>query len=75
MSSKQPKTTVPTDADLKGNPGIGQSVGTTAAGVTADDMEDLQGETTFEGDTANDTNTYGGINRTPKPGTRKPERE
>ena len=27
-TSKQPKTTVPTDADLKGNPGIGTSKGT-----------------------------------------------
>ena len=70
--SKQPKTTVPSDADLKGNPMIGGSKGTTAAGLTPDELEDVQGDTTIEGDTANDTNTYGGINGTPGPGERKP---
>ena len=71
MSSKQPKTTVPTDADLKGNPGINASKGTTAAGVKADDLEELQGDNTFEGDTMNDTNTYGGINGVSGTGRRK----
>ena len=71
MSSKQPKTVVPTDADLKGNPMIGGSQGTTAAGVTADDMEELAGENTIEGDTMNDTNTYGGINGVSGTGRRK----
>lgn len=60
MSSKQPKTKVPTDADLKGNPGIGQSKGMTISGG---DPEDLQSdaESTFEGDTMNETKLDGGI--------------
>ena len=70
--SKQPKTTVPTDADLRGNPMIGGSKGTTAAGTTPDELEESEGETTIEGDTENDTNTYGGIHGTPEPGKRKP---
>ena len=69
--SKQPKTTVPTDADLKGNPMIGGDKGTTAAGITPDDLEDAQGETTIEGDTMNDTNTYGGTHGVSGPGKRK----
>lgn len=56
--SKQIKTTVPTDADLKGNPMIGQS-----QGVTPDDLEDIEGDTTVEGDTANGTNAQGGIDK------------
>ena len=40
MSSKQPKTTVPTDADLEGNPMIGGSKGVTRAGQTPNDLEE-----------------------------------
>lgn len=69
--SKQPKTTVPTDADLKGNPFIGGSKGTTAAGVTPDELEESLGETTIEGDTMNDTNTYGGTHGVSGAGERK----
>ncbi|MFE1598001.1 hypothetical protein [Methylobacterium sp. ID0610] len=58
MTSKQPKTTTPTDADLKGNPGIGTSKGTTRAGA---DPADLAGVNTEEGDVANDTTPEGGI--------------
>lgn len=36
MSNKPPKTETPTDADLKGNPGIGQSKGPTG--------HDIEGE-------------------------------
>jgi hypothetical protein len=36
MSSKHLKTDVPSDADLKGNPGIGQS-----KGMTGRDPDDL----------------------------------
>ena len=71
MSSKQPKTTVPTDADLKGNPMIGGGKGTTAAGMTPDDLEDAEGETTIEGDTLNGTNAAGGIDKGRDPASRK----
>ena len=56
MSSKQPKTTTPTDADLKGNPGIGQS-----RGQTGRDIEDVEADSTVEGDVENETNIDGGI--------------
>lgn len=61
--SKHIKTTTPTDADLKGNPLIGGSKGTTAAGISPDDLEASLGETTVEGDNANDTNTYGSVTK------------
>ncbi|WP_407520491.1 hypothetical protein [Methylobacterium oryzisoli] len=58
MSSKQPKTTTPTDADLKGNPGIGTSKGMTRSGG---DPEDIAGANTFEGDVENDVTREGGV--------------
>jgi hypothetical protein len=58
MSSKQPKTRTPTDADLKGNPGIGSSKGTTMAG---EDPDAIAGDSTFEGDVENETTPEGGI--------------
>ncbi len=51
------------DAFLEHNPMIGGSKGTTISGTTADDLQELQGETTIEGDTGNDTNPQGGINK------------
>ena len=42
---------------------IGGDKGTTASGTTPDDLEADLGETTLEGDTGNDTNTYGGIDK------------
>jgi len=51
------------DADLKRNPMIGGSKGTTIGGISADDLQDLQGETTIEGDVGNDTNAQGGIDK------------
>ena len=57
-SSKQPKTQVPTDADLKGNPGIGSSKGTTMSGQ---DPDTIAGDSTFEGDVENETNREGGV--------------
>lgn len=54
-SSKQPKPAQPSDADLRGNPGIGSS-----KGVGRDD--ELEGENTFEGDVLNDTTPAGGVN-------------
>ena len=57
-SSKQPKTTVPTDADLKGHPGIKSSKGTIRAGA---DPDLILAENTFEGDVKNETKADGGI--------------
>jgi len=71
MSSKQPKTKTPTDADLKGNPLIGGSKGVTASQSTPDDLEDAEGENTIEGDVENDVNEFGGID---KPGRAAAER-
>ncbi|TXM70967.1 hypothetical protein [Methylobacterium sp. WL120] len=56
MSNKHLKTDVPTDADLKGNPGIGQS-----KGLTGHDIADIEADSTVEGDTANETKLDGGI--------------
>ncbi len=50
-------TTLPAD-DLKQNPGIGQSKGTTISG---EDPDILAGENTTEGDVENDTLPSGGI--------------
>lgn len=63
MSSKQPKTTVPTDADLEGNPMIGGSKGVTRAGQTPDDLEEALDDTTIEGDSMNGTNAEGGVDK------------
>ncbi len=51
------------DADLKHNPMIGGSKGTTISGTTADDLEEFQGGSTIEGDIENDTNPQGGIDK------------
>ncbi|MDP4022898.1 hypothetical protein Q8W71_09715 [Methylobacterium sp. NEAU 140] len=56
MSNKHAKTETPTDADLKGNPGIG-----TSKGMSGADPEDLEADSTFEGDVANETRLDGGI--------------
>ena len=47
---------MPTDADLKGNPGIG-----TSKGMSGADPEDLEADSTFEGDVENETKLDGGI--------------
>ena len=57
-SNKHPKTTTPSDVDLKRNPGIGTSKGTIKLG----DQDELDGDNTFEGDVENDTTAGGGIN-------------
>jgi hypothetical protein len=54
-TNKHPKTHRPSDADLRGNPGIGSSKGTAAEG------DQLDGETTFEGDVMNDATPSGGV--------------
>lgn len=63
MSTKHPKTTKPSDADLKGNPLIGGSKGVARAQATPDELQALRGENTVEGDVENDTNPYGGIDK------------
>jgi hypothetical protein len=63
VMTKHQKTTKPTDADLKGNPLIGGSKGTTMAGVTPDELEESEGDNTIEGDVENDTNRQGGIDK------------
>lgn len=69
--SKQPKTVVPTDADLEGNPMIGGSKGVVASHSTPDDLDDAQGENTIEGDVENDTNAYGGVDKKDARGGRR----
>jgi len=63
----------PSDKDLRDNPQIGGSKGATIAGATPDELEDFQGETTFEGDVGNDTNAQGGIDK-PGRASRRPGR-
>ncbi len=55
MSNKHPKSGHPSDADLRGNPGIGTTKG------AGDDEDLVEGENTFEGDVLNDTTPVGGI--------------
>jgi hypothetical protein len=62
MSNKQPKTTTPTDADLKGNPGIG-----TSKGMAGADPEELEADSTFEGDVENETTLEGGVDPNHRP--------
>lgn len=62
MSGKHPKTDTPTDADLKGNPGIG-----TSKGMSGADPEDLEAASTFEGDVENETKPDGGIDPNHRP--------
>ncbi|MDB5557971.1 MAG: hypothetical protein JWQ36_905 [Enterovirga sp.] len=57
-TNKHLKTESPSDADLKGNPGIGQSKGTTMAG---EDVSTIAGESTVEGDVENETTPQGGV--------------
>src|SRR3546814_12799997 len=46
------------DEDLRRNPGIGQSKGTTAAG---EKVEEIEGDNTVEGDIENDPDAAGGV--------------
>jgi hypothetical protein len=61
--TKHFKTTTPSDVDLRINPMIGGSKGATMAGATAEDLEELQGANTIEGDLENDVNAQGGIDK------------
>jgi hypothetical protein len=55
-TSQQPKPAEPSDADLRGNPGIGSSKG------NSNDSDPSDGDNTFEGDVLNDTTSSGGVN-------------
>lgn len=59
MSNLHRKTSRPTDRDLRENPGIGTSKGTSKAG---DQDEALDGDNTFRGDVENDVTRQGGVN-------------
>jgi hypothetical protein len=61
--SKHYKTKLPSNADLKRNPLIGGSKGTTMSGTTPDDLDAAEGANTIEGDRENDTNAQGGIDK------------
>jgi hypothetical protein len=61
--SKHLKTKLPSNADLKRNPLIGGSKGTTMSGTRPDDLEEAEGVNTIEGDRENDTNAQGGIDK------------
>ena len=54
-TSQQPKPAKPSDADLRGNPGIGSSKG------RSNDRDPVDGDNTFEGDVLNDTTPSGGV--------------
>lgn len=61
MTDQHFKTKRPTDKDLKENPGIGSSKGTTGAGEILEDNGGLDGDNTFEGDVENDVTPQGGV--------------
>ncbi|MBH5367047.1 hypothetical protein [Bradyrhizobium glycinis] len=63
MTNKQPKLYAPTEKDIRDNPLIGGSKGANMAGVSPDDLEDVLGENTIEGDVENDVNIGGGIDK------------
>ena len=63
MSNKQPKLYTPTEKDLHDNPLIGASKGVTMAGASREDLEEVMGENTIEGDLENDVNAAGGIDK------------
>ena len=63
----------PFASDLDRNPGIGQSKGAFATGADADELEQLEGDNTIEGDVENNPNApqggiakRGGLGRTNK---------
>ena len=49
------------DEDLRENPGIGASKGAFAMHGEPDDLEDLEGVNTYEGDVENDTTPVGSV--------------
>jgi hypothetical protein len=75
MSTKHPKLKKPTDVDLERNPLIGGSRGVTMAQATADDLEELAGENTIEGDVDNDAGLGGGIDKNGRARSRPDHRD
>lgn len=63
MTSRHPRTPIPSDKDLRENPGIGQSPGIRSP----EEAELLQGDNTVEGDIDNETNRAGGIDPRHRP--------
>lgn len=63
MTSRHPRTPIPSDKDLRENPGIGQSPGIRSP----EEVELLQGDNTVEGDIDNETNHAGGIDPRHRP--------
>jgi hypothetical protein len=61
--SKHLKRVKPTRDDTANNPMIGGSKGVTRSGTSPDELEDLAGANTIEGDVENDTNPQGGVNK------------
>jgi hypothetical protein len=61
MTTKHPKMNRPLNTDLVRNPLIGGSKGVTMAQVSSEDLDEMLGENTIEGDRENDTNAQGGI--------------
>jgi hypothetical protein len=66
MNAKHPKLDKPMNTDLVRNPLIGGSKGMTMAQATPDDLEELRGDNTFEGDVENDTTPEGGLDKSPR---------
>ena len=65
MNAKHPKRR-PTSTDLVRNPLIGGSKGVTMAQAAPEDLEELEGEHTIEGDIENDTNRQVGVDKAPR---------
>ncbi|CCE00645.1 hypothetical protein [Bradyrhizobium sp. STM 3809] len=63
MSNKHPKMPRPSNVDLVRNPLIGGSKGVTMAQASLDDLAEIEGANTIEGDVENDTNAQGGIDK------------
>jgi hypothetical protein len=63
MANKQPKLYAPSEKDVRDNPLIGGSKGTRMAGASPEDIEDVFGQNTIEGDVENDVNISGGVDK------------
>ncbi|MCA6120414.1 hypothetical protein J6500_00640 [Bradyrhizobium sp. WSM 1704] len=75
MSNKQPKPKRPSAKDFRDNPLIGASKGATMAGASNEDIDELRGANTLEGDLDNDVNAAGGIDKAvARSGTHRPHR-
>jgi hypothetical protein len=72
--TKHPKTKTPSDVDLLINPMIGGSKGATMAGADSEDLDELQGDNTIEGDLENDVNAAGGVDKDESRSGTRPKR-